>query len=44
MSERRQLWETLAAFLAQLEKEADAAGDIIRSHPPTRGDISLAVL
>jgi len=27
MSERRQLWETLAAFLAQLEKEADAAQD-----------------
>jgi hypothetical protein len=25
MSERRQLWETLAAFLAQLKKEADAA-------------------
>jgi molecular chaperone GrpE len=27
MSERRQLWETLAAFLAQLEKEADVALD-----------------
>jgi len=27
MSERRQLWETLAAFLAQLEKESDAALD-----------------
>jgi len=27
MSERRQLWETLAAFLAQIEKEADAAQD-----------------
>lgn len=27
MSERRRLWETLAAFLAQLEKEADAAQD-----------------
>jgi molecular chaperone GrpE (heat shock protein) len=27
MSERRQLWETLAAFLAQLEKETDAALD-----------------
>lgn len=27
MSERRQLWETLAAFLAQLEKEMDAASD-----------------
>jgi len=27
MSERRQLWETLAAFLSQLEKEADAALD-----------------
>jgi molecular chaperone GrpE len=25
MSERRQLWETLAAFLAQIEREADAA-------------------
>jgi molecular chaperone GrpE len=25
MSERRQVWETLAAFLAQLEQEADAA-------------------
>jgi molecular chaperone GrpE len=27
MSERRQLWETMAAFLAQLEKETDAALD-----------------
>ena len=27
MSERRQMWEALAAFLAQLEKEADAALD-----------------
>jgi molecular chaperone GrpE len=27
MSERRQLWETLAAFLAQLERETDAALD-----------------
>ena len=27
MSERRQMWEALAAFLAQLEKEADAASD-----------------
>ena len=27
MSERRQLWETLAAFLAQIKKEADAALD-----------------
>jgi molecular chaperone GrpE (heat shock protein) len=27
MSERRQLWETLAAFLSQLERETDAALD-----------------
>ena len=27
MSERRQLWETLAAFLAQLEKETNATLD-----------------
>jgi molecular chaperone GrpE (heat shock protein) len=27
MSERRQLWETLAAFLAQIEEETDAALD-----------------
>ncbi len=27
MSERRQLWETLAAFLAQLERETNAASN-----------------
>lgn len=27
MSDRRQMWETLAAFLAQLEREADAASE-----------------